>query len=174
MPVFEHDKNGAHETLEHLYDEYYDKIYIYIARRVNNAHDAEDLTADVFLKALVNPYDPRIAKFSTYIFTIAGNVLKNHYRSAATRKTVGNFIELDEELPDETDLLDELLTHEEYECLQSALARLPERQYEAVYRRYYLDESFKEIGAAMCTSEGGARQLHYEALKKLKKLLKAP
>lgn len=159
--------------MERLFDEYYEKVYVYIALRVTNANDAEDLTSDVFLKAFANPYDPRLARFSTYVYTIAANTLKNHYRSAATRKIIV-LGEPDGELPDGTDLLGDLITREEYAELKAALERLPERQYTAVYRRYYLDESFKEIGAAMGITENNARQLHFEAIKKLKIFLESP
>ena len=161
------------QNMERLYDEYYDKVYVYIARRVNNRHDAEDLTADVFLKAFANPYNPQIAKFSTYIYTIASNVLKNFYRLSANRNIVIGG-DPDDEPPDEIDILGDIITGEEYEELKAALAALHERQYEAVYRRYYLDESFKEIGAAMRVSETNARQLHFEGIKKLRKILKTP
>ena len=150
---------------ERLFDEYYDKIYVYIARRVNDSHVAEDLTSDVFLKAFANPYNPALAKFSTYIFTIAANTLKNHYRAVFKI----NREELDESFPDDTDLLDGLITREEYAGLQKALTLLPERQYEAVYRRYYLDQSFKEIGAALGVTEDAAGKVHRRALKTLKK-----
>jgi len=63
---------------EALFDEYYSKIYVYIARRVNNATDAEDLTSAVFFNAFVNPYNPKLSKFSTYIFIIASNALKDY------------------------------------------------------------------------------------------------
>ena len=49
---------------ERLFDEYYDKIYVYIARRVNDSHAAEDLTSDVFLKAFANPYNPAVICYS--------------------------------------------------------------------------------------------------------------
>ena len=67
-------KDSRHDTFEQLYDEHYDKIYIYIFRRVNCRYTAEDLTADVFMKAFANPYNPQLAKFSTYIFKITSNV----------------------------------------------------------------------------------------------------
>ena len=149
---------------ERLYDEYYDKIYVYIARRVNDSHAAEDLTSDVFFKAFANPYNPALAKFSTYIFTIAANTLKNHYRAAFKIHRE----ELDESFPNGTDLLGDLITCEEYAGLQKALADLPERQYEAVYRRYYLEQPFKTIGAALGVSEDGAKKLHKRALENLK------
>jgi RNA polymerase sigma-70 factor (ECF subfamily) len=165
------ENDQALESFERLYDEYYDKVYSYIARRVNNQHDAEDLTAEVFFKAFSNPFDPQIARFSTYVFAIATNTLKNRYRSAA------KFIALhssgpDVELTDDVDALGDLITHEEYRDLASTLAALPDRQYEAVYRRYYLDESFKEIGVAMGVSETNARQLHFQAITKLRECFK--
>ena len=176
MPIFVTRENAVRESPEQLFEEYYDKVYVYIARRVNNRSDAEDLTADVFLKAFARPYDPQLAKFSTYVYTIAANVLKNHYRYSALRKNtiIGELGELDNDLPDETDLFGNLITHEEYAELKTALLQLPERQYEVVYRRYYLDESFKEIGLALNTSEPNARKLHFEAIKKLKKILNHP
>ena len=162
---------GSSESFEQLYDEYYDKIYVYIFLRVNNHHDAQDLTADVFLKAFATPYNPNLAKFSTYIYTIAGNVLKNHYRASSKAKEVFAFEEYDENIQDETDILKDLISREEHEELARALATLFERQYEVVYRRYYLEQPFKEIGAALGISEDAAKKLHKRALEALKNIL---
>jgi RNA polymerase sigma factor (sigma-70 family) len=128
----------------------------------------------VFLKAFAHPYDPQLAKFSTYVYSIAANALKNYYRSAALRGNIMILGEPDEDFPDETDLLGGLIALEEYNDLKTALTQLPERQYETVYRRYHLNESFKEIGTALHTSESNARKLHFEAIKKLKKILERP
>ncbi len=172
MPVQEKAISDIRQ-FEALYDEYYDKVFVYIARRVRNSGNAEDLTADVFFKAFATPYDPRLASFSTYVFTIARNALKNYYRDTAKRQ-----IQVSDEtgfdLPGDTDLLDGLATQEEYAALQAALTELPERQYDIVYRRYYLEESFRDIGQAMGISENNARQIHFEALKKLRKYLLSP
>jgi RNA polymerase sigma-70 factor (ECF subfamily) len=170
MPLVKHKKSGALETAAWRIEEYYDKVYVYIYRRVNNPHDAEDLTADVFEKALANPYDPRIARFSTYIYTIAANVLKNHYRSAAVRKIIVPG-EPEEDLPYDADLPGGLVTREEYDKLKEAVAGLPPRHYEVVYRRYFLDESYKDIAAALDITETNARKLHFTAVRQLKKIL---
>ena len=157
-------------TFEQLFDEYYDRIFVYILFRVKNPHDAEDLTADVFMKAFAAPHNPEIAKFSTYVYAIAANVLKNYYRSTAKIRSVFSSEEPDGGFTVEADALDDLITSEEYEGLKQALAALPERQYEVVYRRYYLEQPFKEIGAALGISEDYSKKIHKRALEKLKKL----
>ncbi len=172
MPVNEKAISGTRQ-FEALYDEYYDKVFVYIARRVLHFGNAEDLTAEVFFKAFANPYDPRLASFSTYVFTIARNALKNYYRDTAKRQTQVSD-ETGFDLPDDTDLLAGLATQEEYAALQAALTELPERQYDVVYRRYYLSASFRDIGLTMGISENNARQIHFEALKKLRKYLLSP
>ncbi|MCL2013501.1 MAG: RNA polymerase sigma factor [Oscillospiraceae bacterium] len=156
---------------ERLYDEHYDKVYIYIFRRVNNPHDAQDLTADVFLKAFANPYNPDLAKFSTYVYMIAANLLKNHYRNSSKSKEMFICEEYDENLFNESDILKDLINREEYADLAGALVKLSERHYETVYRRYYLEQPFKEIGAALGVSEDAAKKLHKRALDSLKNVL---
>jgi len=162
-------EDNRRTAFERLYDEYYDKIYVYLYRRVNNQHTAEDLTANVFLKAFANPYNPRLAKFSTYIYTIASNVLKNHYR--AISKSNGNisYEDIDGSFSGQTDIAGDLITREEYAQLGAVLAELPERQYAVIYRRYYLEQSFKEIGEDLGVTDTYARKIHERALDALKK-----
>jgi RNA polymerase sigma-70 factor (ECF subfamily) len=153
---------------ERLFDEYYDKIYVYILRRVNNSHDAEDLTADVFTKAFSGAFKPQVA--GAYLYAAAANAVKNHYRAASVRKNIICFTP-ENEPRDEIDLAGDLITREEFGKLKDALTLLSERDYETVYRRYYLDESFAQIGAALGVTEPGARKIHERALFKLKKNL---
>ena len=66
------------------YNEYKDKIYTFFLYRVNfNCEQAEDLTADVFLKAFrkFDTFD-RARSFQAWIYTIARNHLYNYYRQA--------------------------------------------------------------------------------------------
>ena len=158
------------ETFEQLFNEYYDRIFVYISFRVKSRQDAEDLTAEVFLKAFANPYNPEIARFSTYVFTIAANAVKNFYRTTAKTREVFSGEEPDNNFPDETDALGSLISREEYAGLRKALAALPERQYEVVYRRYYLEQAFREIGEALGISEDNSKKIHKRALEKLKNL----
>jgi RNA polymerase sigma-70 factor (ECF subfamily) len=155
---------------EQLFDEYYDKIFVYINRRINNTQDAEDLTAETFVKAFTNPYNPKLSKFSTYIYTIAANALKNYYRSEKNRNRFAD--ELNEGLPDITDILGDITKNEEYIALKTALANLPQMQYDVIYRRYYLEESFAKIGTVLEITEVNARKIHQRALNVLSGELK--
>jgi len=164
-------RGSRHDTFEQLYNEHYDKIYIYIYRRVNCRHTAEDLTAEVFLKAFANPYNPQLAKFSTYIFKIASNILKNYYRSVSYLSKIIDSEELSENLSDKTDILEEIITLEEYTQLKETLTTLSRQQYNVIYRRYYLDQSFKEIGEALHITDTYARKIHERALSALNKAI---
>jgi RNA polymerase sigma-70 factor (ECF subfamily) len=168
--VIQNERGIFKMGFEQLFDEYYDKIFVYINRRINNAYDAEDLTADVFVKAFANPYDPKLSKFSTYIYTIAANALKNYYRSEKNRNRFA--YELDEGLPDITDILGGITQNEEYVSLKRALADLPQKQYDVIYHRYFLEESFAKIGTVLDITEVNARKIHQRALNALSGELK--
>ncbi|MCW5881176.1 MAG: sigma-70 family RNA polymerase sigma factor, partial [Anaerolineae bacterium] len=85
------------EAFGHLYDRYVDKVYNYIYHRVGNHHDAEDLTARTFHRALVNigSYVDRGVPFSAWLFRIAHNLVANWHRDQGRRETVT----LDDGLP---------------------------------------------------------------------------
>jgi DNA-directed RNA polymerase specialized sigma24 family protein len=73
--------------------------------------------------------------------------MKNYYRFAENRNRFSD--ELDEGLPDITDILGDITKNEEYIALKKALADLPQMQYDVIYRRYYLEESFAKIGTVL-------------------------
>lgn len=71
-----------------LYDRYVDQIYHYVHRRVGETAVAEDLTAEVWERALgaIERYEDRGAPFSAWLYRIAGNVVANHYRQQRLRR----------------------------------------------------------------------------------------
>ncbi|MDR0964491.1 MAG: RNA polymerase sigma factor [Clostridium sp.] len=148
--------------LEQLFLEYYDKVFIYIARRINNVHDAEEVTAEIFMKAFAYPFDPRTDKFSAYIYTIAVNVLKEYNHATGMQKR--STIEPEKDLGDINDTLGDLIQSEEYDVLNQAMASLSEKEYEVLYHRYYLEESFSTIGAKLGLKEVYTRKIHQRAL----------
>src|SRR5438445_1248749 len=72
-----------------IYEEYFEIVYAYIARRVRNRSTAEDLTSDVFHKALANL--PRFkwtgAPFGSWLLRIASNLIADRTKRAARERT---------------------------------------------------------------------------------------
>src|SRR5438445_8869102 len=68
-----------------IYEEYFEIVYAYIARRVRNRSTAEDLTSDVFHKALANlpKFKWTGAPFASWLFRIASNTIADRAKLAA-------------------------------------------------------------------------------------------
>ena len=79
-----------------LYERYVGRIYNYIYYRTSNHHDAEDLTARTFFRALkqIPRYKDRGAPYSAYLYRIAHNLVANWHRDNSRRQ----FISFDESL----------------------------------------------------------------------------
>jgi RNA polymerase sigma-70 factor (ECF subfamily) len=76
------------EAFGTLYERYVGKIYSYLYYRTGNTHDAEDLTARVFQRALVNlnRYTSRGLPFSAWLYRIAHNLVANWHRDQGRRQ----------------------------------------------------------------------------------------
>src|SRR6266550_1827832 len=71
-----------------IYTEYFELVYAYVARRVRNRSTAEDLTSDVFHKALANlpKFKWTGAPFASWLFRIASNLIVDRARSEALER----------------------------------------------------------------------------------------
>ncbi|MGH9446730.1 MAG: sigma factor, partial [Terriglobia bacterium] len=72
-----------------LYEANFERVYAFIASRVRNRAEAEDLTSEVFHKALahLNGFEWRGAPFAAWLFRIAANVITDQ-RERAVRERV--------------------------------------------------------------------------------------
>ena len=73
-----------------LYDRYFPKVYSYLLYRVQDPQVADDLTAQVFERVLtrLDQYRPERGAFSTWLFAIARNCVKKHWRRQQVRKLI--------------------------------------------------------------------------------------
>lgn len=79
------EKNGmAVPTIEQIFNKYYNEVLTYISKRVKRSEDAEDLTSEVFIRCNKHLaiYDVNKAKITTWLYTIANNLIIDHYRKA--------------------------------------------------------------------------------------------
>ena len=82
-------KEGDREAFNELYHAYKRPILNYLYRFIGNRHCAEELTQETFIRAYLNlhRYEPR-AKFSSWLYRIAGNLARNFLRHASYDKRV--------------------------------------------------------------------------------------
>ena len=88
--VLKYAARGDNEAFGELYDRYVDRIYNYIYYRTGNTHDAEDLTARVFYRAMkhIGNYQDRGLPLSAWLYRIAHNLVANWHRDNSRRKEI--------------------------------------------------------------------------------------
>ena len=146
-----------------LYELHFERVYAFISRRVGDRGTAEDLTSDVFQKALASlpSYEFRGAPFAAWLFRIAANAVADQSkRSARDAATVG-------ESP-EPSVQPDLETIEHWARLFRLVKKLPEDQRRVILQRFVEQKSIREIAQELRRSEGAVKQLQYRALESLR------
>ena len=160
---------GDQEAFGVLYERYVGRIYSYIYYRTGNQHDAEDLTARVFFRALrhVENYTDRGLPLSAWLYRIAHNLVANWHRDNSRKKE----IPLDEiilvrhsgDLPEAV-----LIDNEEKESLLNVIHRLPPDRQQLIILKFVEHLSNAEIGQVMGRSEGAVKSLYHRTLLSLR------
>ena len=84
-------QEGDEQAYIELVRRYKDKLINFVYRLVSDRDQAEDIIQDTMLKLYTHKhYYKNIAKFSTWIYTIAGNFAKTELRKKKTRKVTNN------------------------------------------------------------------------------------
>lgn len=150
-------------------------VYSTVLRFLNDYDDADDVTQEVFIKALKNIANFRLgSSVKTWLYKISKNQCINFLRK---RKLLSIFSSSGKE-----SILDykgnELTPQEELERLEfeqrfeEAMQHLPKKQRETFALRYFEDLPYSEISKMLGTSEGGLKANYFQAVKKLAKYLK--
>jgi len=158
------------EAFTQLYEANFDKIYRYVALRIGNKMEAEDMTQQVFLKALQSlpSFKWRGVSFSAWLFRIAHNQVVDYLRKKTKQATAL----LDESLVD-TDGNPQLVTERrlDIEQLASATKRLTGAQREVISLRFAGELPVAHVAKIMGKSEGAVKALQHSAIVALRKAL---
>lgn len=146
-----------------LYELNFERVYAYVVKRVRERDVAEDLTAEVFQKALANldRFRWRGVPFAAWLFRIAANVIADRYKSTARETPVS----------DQTMIESSAANLEEIERraqLFRLVGALPEDQRLVIALRFAEEKSIKEIAAQLGRSEGAVKQLQFRGLQNLR------
>jgi RNA polymerase sigma factor (sigma-70 family) len=157
------------ETFAKLYDENMSKVYRYIYYRVSNQQLAEDLTSDVFEKALDNfdKYNSKKASFSTWVFTIARNRIIDFYRAQPKIQMVN--IEEAVETPSRDPGPEEKAENsEEEQLLRECISKLPQNEQEIIRLKFTMEMTNREIAKATGLTETNVGVMLYRIIRKLR------
>ncbi len=151
-----------------LYELHFERVYAFVASRVRERSTAEDLTSEVFHKALVSlpSYEWRGVPFVAWLLRIAANSIIDHAKRAARE------FPAPDDPPDRAaapDLQASEMRAIEYRAqLFRLVGRLPEVQKQVVYERFVEQRSIREIAQRLGKTEGAVKQLQLRAVQNLR------
>lgn len=157
------------DAFGHLYRLYFTSISRYVASRIAECQEAEDLAHAVFEKAFaaIGHYEPSPAQFSTWLYTIARNAVTDHYRKRRLPNEDGARQEICR-AADPADGPEEIVLADERRArLYQAISELTEEQRQVVAYRFFFNLSVREAAQAMGKTEGAIKALQFRALDRL-------
>ena len=157
------------ESFDFIYDRYHKNVYNYIAFRINNQYDAEELSNDVFVKAMRShkSYNTDFA-IEAWLIGIAKNVVTDYLRKTMRRQ----FVPLDSirglfshsRQPEEV-----IVFNEEIKGLIKAMTALRDKERQILSMKFATGLKQREIAEILNISESNVKVTAHRALNKLKK-----
>jgi len=144
-----------------LYEIHFERVYAYVAKRVGDRDAAEDLTSEVFHRALASlpRFDWRGIPFAVWLLRIAANLIVDRW------KQVGR--EVVEDPPEQ--VIEVCPVEVEHRArLFRMVELLPEDQRRVVIMRFAEEKSIKEIAGELGRTEGAVKQLQFRGLQNLR------
>ena len=147
-----------------LYEHNFERVYAFIARRVGNREEAQDLTSDVFHQALANlrRFEWRGVPFAAWLLRIAANAVADRWQRAARERWNPA---LDD--PKEISEVD-LEEVEQRATLFRLVNTLPADQRLVIEIRFAEEKSIREIAQELGRTEGAVKQLQFRGLQNLR------
>lgn len=152
-----------------FYQKHFDRVYRFVFFRVQMNRDvAEDLTSEIFMKALKHfpSYDPKKSQYA-WIMTIARNHLLNHWRDQKES------IDIDDVAfcLEGTDGRSDAMKMDDCSEVYTALDQLSKKDRELIEMKYLLGYRYKEMSELLGRKAGTIRVETHRAMKKLKAII---
>ena len=156
-----------------VYERYFELVYAYVARRTRNRATTEDLTSEVFRKALANidRFKWTGAPFGAWLLRIASNLIADRAKRDAKENVSDDESLRTELLPSEVPSESQQIQLENAErraWVIRMVDELPEDQRRVVRMRFAEEKSINEIASALGRSEGAVKQLQFRAFQNLR------
>ncbi len=161
---------GDQMAFTRLYEEYFDKIYRYVVIRIGDRTEAEDMTQQVFLKAVksISSYKWKGKPFAAWLYRIAHNQVVDYLRKKKKQPATL----LDESLVSSDSNPQQMAEHNlNIEQLNIATRQLTEAQRDVISLRFAGGLSVAQVAQAMGRSQGAVKALQHSAILALRKIL---
>jgi RNA polymerase sigma-70 factor (ECF subfamily) len=167
------------QKFREIYEAFHDKIFGYVFRRTTDYAAAQDITAEVFLKAYSNIYKFKWRNVSVlyWLYQIATNELNKYFN---TRKySPESLCRLQEEYginisdysnaeTESIKLQEDLEKHQEFIKINESIKKLNVKYQDVIALRFYEQKSIKEIAIILNKKEGTIKSLLSRGIEKLK------
>ena len=162
-------KRGDREAFAMLYEANVDRVYHYLLGMMRHQADAEDVTAEVFMRAMkgLPSYKSRGVPFGAWLLRIAHNQAVNHFKKQSQRKELPL---LDMENASD-DPAEKAVTHIASGEVNEAMSQLTDLQRQVISLRFGAQLSIAETAKAMSRSVEATKFLQHSGLKALRRVL---
>lgn len=169
--IVERAVQGDQGAFTQLYDLYFNKVYKYMYFRIRRQVESEDLTQEVFIKALkaIESYKPGKTPFAAWLFRIAHNQMIDFVRKKDKVQST-SLEEVTTVVGSENPVADAERSMEIAE-LSAAIEELPPAQQEVISLRFIAELSISEVSKIAGKSEGTVKALQFNATASLRKIL---
>jgi RNA polymerase sigma-70 factor (ECF subfamily) len=170
-------QNGDEQAYIELVNRYRDRLMSFVYRFVNDEVVAEDIVQDTLVKLYTHKdYYRKIAKFSTWLYTIAGNLAKTELRKKKRRK-VTNLSQMgtddwEYDLPGDEDTAEKVHGQFVGEQIHKAIQSLPDHFREVIILRDIQELSYEEVSSIVEVPLGTVKSRINRARLQLQEMLK--
>jgi RNA polymerase sigma-70 factor (ECF subfamily) len=150
-----------------LYSRYARRIYAYCLVRVRNPAEAEDLTSQIFTKAMVAVNGFRGGSVAGWLFRIAHNTVIDYFRTSHPSVP----LELVDLETLDTEPIMKVIRSESEALIRQALGEMSDEKRELIILRVVAGLTCREVGEMLGKSEGAVRVEFHRAIKQLRDLV---
>jgi len=173
---------GQDTALNDLMERHATSLFHFLCRMVGNEDDANDLAQETFVRVFKSCKSYRSdQKFSTWLFTIAANLARNHFRwrsrhpnlsldaeNPVTEQSLGSTLPANTPSPKEA-----AVTAERAQAVRDAVKNLPEEMREAIVLCEWEERGVAEAAAILETTPKAVESRLYRARQMLRERLKS-
>lgn len=167
-------RGGDEAAMGELFERYVDPIYRFVHIKTRNHVETEDLCQDVWVRVVraIERYEPQRGGFPAWLFTIAGNAVKDYYRRSSSRPETPTADMLNLNSPSVEVSPEEAAERAEVSReLAKALSTLPTKQKQCVTLRFFDGLSLAETASVMGMTVGNVKVTQHRALRVLARVL---